>query len=499
LGKVSSITGTPTCFAAGGGGGLYAASPSSRSNGGGCTDFVGNPGGSGTSGLTKGLNATANTGSGGGGSGWVSNTSGSDLAGGDGASGIVVIRYITNLAPTFTLLASVDTTTAGTNYRFVLSGASTSPLTRNYKWETSTSSGSSWSTVVGATTETYTTTTLETTTSGAQFRYRVTVTDSDTAGLSISESSTAYLVINPRIVVDASKTTFTQKYGLTDTATATASLGTGSRTFSWTTRTGITWENTTTDNAKITVGPNLDVGTYSETLTVTDSVSATTTKVFSITITKGDQPDLVIPTLGIRGTPLNLYVASGGGGNGTVTYTLPSGSGGAGCSISGTSLSATTVGTCSVTVTKATSTNYLEKVQVVTVSFIEFVISVPQNNVGGGGEIGLNGATIWSELNTLPVVTSYTTHAKVGDTISITGSDLQEYDVTFTASSGTVTSPIVDFPPYRCMGEMCPPPGTFIGYTGTIHVVVPSGAITGPMVIRNRNGIKRVNFTVDPS
>jgi len=173
----------------------------------------------------------------------------------------------------------------------------------------------------------------------------------------------------------------------------------------------------------------------------------------------------------------------------------------AGCSLSGLTLTVnpTSITSCDVVTSKALDTNYLADSATVTVYLIDFVISVPQNNVGGGGEIGLNGATIWSELNTLPVVTSYTTHAKVGDTISITGADLQEYDVTFTASSGTVTSPFVDFPPYMCMGERCPPPGTFIGYTGTIHVVVPSGAITGPMVIRNRNGIKRINFTVDPA
>jgi hypothetical protein len=201
-----------------------------------------------------------------------------------------------------------------------------------------------------------------------------------------------------------------------------------------------------------------------------------------------------------RGSAVTL-IQLGGSGTGSRTETLTASSLAAGCSLSGLTLTVnpTTITSCDVITSKALDTNYLADSATVTVYLLEFVLSIPLGNVGGGGEIGLNGATIWSELNTLPVVTSYTTHAKVGDTISITGSDLQEYDVTFTASSGTVTSPIVDFPPYRCMGEMCPPPGTFIGYTGTIHVVVPSGAITGPMVIRNRNGIKRVNFTVDPA
>jgi hypothetical protein len=201
-----------------------------------------------------------------------------------------------------------------------------------------------------------------------------------------------------------------------------------------------------------------------------------------------------------KGTPRTL-IQLGGSGTGSRTETLTAASLAAGCSLSGLTLNVnpTTITSCDVITSKALDTNYLADSATVTVYLLEFVLSIPQGNVGGGGEIGLNGATIWSELNTLPVVTSYTTHAKVGDTISITGSDLQEYDVTFTASSGTVTSPIVDYPPYSCIGPMCPPPGSFIGFTGTYRVVVPAGAVTGPMVIRNRNGIKRVNFTVDPA
>lgn len=484
------VTGSTSYYGGGGGGGTcfnsigYATveGPAGGRGGGGAgaghTLNVGSPhGGSGL----------ANTG-GGGGAGSACNAGTTDgvnqrTNGGAGGSGLVVLKYITASAPIFTALAAVDTTTAGKTYSFVASGAAISPLTRVYKWETSTSSGVSWSTVTGATSETYTTTMLETTTSGAQFRYRVTITDSGTAGLAISESSTAYLVINPRIAVTASKTTFSQKYGLTDSTTASASLGTGSRTFSWTTRTGITWENTTTDNAKITVGPNLDVGTYSETLTVTDSVSATTTKVFSITITKGDQADLVIPTLGIRGTTLNLYVSAGGGGGGSVLYTLPSGGGSAGCTISVAALSASTVGTCDVTVTKETSSNYLEKVQVVTVSFIEYVMSVPQNQVGGGGQIGLNGETIFQTLASAPpTVSTYTNSASAGATISFTGTGfVSGYTVAFQdASGGEVTAAM-----------------TSVTST-SFSCVVPVSAISGPIIVRNNIGIKRLSFSVVP-
>jgi|GEM_PF-4245984 len=77
----------------------------------------------------------------------------------------------------------------------------------------------------------------------------------------------------------------------------------------------------------------------------------------TITIAKGTQAPLTITsTSGKYGTPLALS-ASGGSDGGAITYGVTS-PGTAGCSVSGSSLSATSAGTCSVTATMAGSSGY---------------------------------------------------------------------------------------------------------------------------------------------
>jgi hypothetical protein len=77
----------------------------------------------------------------------------------------------------------------------------------------------------------------------------------------------------------------------------------------------------------------------------------------TITIAKTDQAALMITsTSGIYSTPLTL-TTSGGSDNGAVTYVLDD-PGSAGCSISGSSLSATGAGSCTVTATMAANADY---------------------------------------------------------------------------------------------------------------------------------------------
>jgi hypothetical protein len=93
-GTSNSITGMPVCYATGGGGGtnVYWAPGTSGGAGGDCGVSAAPNGGSGTSTSLTPANPTPNTGAGGGGSGWSAS---SDLVGGNGASGIVVLRYVT--------------------------------------------------------------------------------------------------------------------------------------------------------------------------------------------------------------------------------------------------------------------------------------------------------------------------------------------------------------------------------------------------------------------
>jgi hypothetical protein len=189
-GKTSNITGVNVIYGGGGSGGNGNTSS---------TSFAGSDGGGGRGGSSNvtALNGTAGLGGGGGGGGSLATANSSvAFSGADGGSGVVIIRWITASAPTFTVPVAVDTTTALTRYTFRTSGAASSPLTRNFQWQFSTDTGTSWSTVQASTSDSYTTGLLDLGTSGPRYRYRVIVTDSDTAGLSISDSSTSYLVLN---------------------------------------------------------------------------------------------------------------------------------------------------------------------------------------------------------------------------------------------------------------------------------------------------------------
>jgi hypothetical protein len=277
---------TVTYYGGGGGGGSY--NPTLNSTGG--------LGGGGAGGKNaQGANGTFALGGGGGGGGFAGGTS---YGGGNGGSGVIIIRWITATAPIFTG-PKFDTLTAGLTESFTVTGSATSPLTRNFRWQVSTDTGTSWSNASqgsGVLTANYVTPTLETTTSGIRYQYRVVVTDSDTAGLFIVDTSTAvYLMINPRNTITSStgSATFTQKYGESRTAVFTFAFGTGPRTATVSSTTNnqngkITWSNLNSDSATVRVGTALSVGTYSETLTVTDSVTAFTTQALTITVSKAD-------------------------------------------------------------------------------------------------------------------------------------------------------------------------------------------------------------------
>jgi hypothetical protein len=102
-------------------------------------------------------------------------------------------------------------------------------------------------------------------------------------------------MINPSNTITSStgSAIFTQKYGESRTAVFTFAFGTGPRTATVLSTVNnqngrIAWSNLNSDSATVRVGTGLPVGTYSETLTVTDSVTAFTTQAISITVSKAD-------------------------------------------------------------------------------------------------------------------------------------------------------------------------------------------------------------------
>lgn len=89
-GTLNAITGASLCYATGGGAGTKVGFVAGQA--GDCGGASSPNGGAGTTGSVTPANPTPNTGAGGGGSGWSDSN---DLVGGNGASGVVVLRYLT--------------------------------------------------------------------------------------------------------------------------------------------------------------------------------------------------------------------------------------------------------------------------------------------------------------------------------------------------------------------------------------------------------------------
>jgi hypothetical protein len=177
-GLAASWTGLSTIFAAGGGGGA-----GNTNYSGGAAGSLG--AGAGGNNSTEPGRATANTGSGGGGGGGAS--VGDRYGGGDGASGIVVLRYELLAEPIISSAPSNQTVVAGNNGSFSVTATDAT----TYQWQVSTDSGSSWADVSGATASTLTLTSVAT--SSNLYQYRVVVTN--TSGLeSASVTSSAAIL-----------------------------------------------------------------------------------------------------------------------------------------------------------------------------------------------------------------------------------------------------------------------------------------------------------------
>ena len=246
--------------------------------GGGAGGGLTTAGSAGTLGGTAfGANAVANSGSGGGGGGGGASPS----VAGMGGSGVIILRYITAIKPSFTpptnaYLNLGMTETFTTN---VAQDSATVGLTRTFRWESSTSGSNGTFSVIkqgtGANNAFFSWVPPDTATSGSNFVYRVIVTDSDTAGLFIQDTSTpVFAVINPALRV-VSKSTITKTVGLSKMETFTVSLGTPTYRYSLSPDHAFFWIDTATSTTpRIRIADTATVGTYFETFTVTDSVSA---------------------------------------------------------------------------------------------------------------------------------------------------------------------------------------------------------------------------------
>ena len=284
-GVSSSITGTTESYAGGGGGGGW---------GGNTGGGAGGAGGGGAGGITNsqaGKNGTAFTG-GGGGAG-----SSSANIGGSGGSGIIIVRWITASKPAFTppTIAYLNAGMTETFTTNVAQDSATVTLTRTFRWESTTpTSGGVYQVIkqgTGAANASFSWVPTDTTTSGSGYLYRVIVTDSDTAGLFIQDTSTpVYAVINQPLRVTGS-TSVPKAINLQRSETYTITLGTPTYRASLSpVIPGISLDTSTAGFAVIRIAETVTVGTYLETLTVLDSVSAAV--VIPLVITVASPPQL---------------------------------------------------------------------------------------------------------------------------------------------------------------------------------------------------------------
>ena len=258
-----------------------------------------------------GTSGTVNTGGGGG-----AGASEVGIAfGGNGGSGFIVIKYITQ-TPTILTQPISDTTTVGTVETFTITtSVPPSPLTKAVQWQytadtiTGTTGWTNVSTGTGFTTDTFTTASLSN--SMNKFRYRAIVTFSDSNQLSVVEtSSVAVITINDSITITSDTSTITRKYGDAQTVinitysggtTSTGAIGTST---SHTVNTpygalanGKIYIDTSTSSVKFKVDTGTVVGTYYETITVTDYRGAVTSYTQKVIVNPADTLTVQADTL----------------------------------------------------------------------------------------------------------------------------------------------------------------------------------------------------------
>lgn len=211
--------------------------------------------------------------------------------GAQGGSGLIVIRYITALTPSYTKptnttinLGMVESFTTN-----ALVDSATAGLTRTFRWESTTAgSGGTFSSIktgTGISNASFSWTPSDTRTTGSNFLYRVVVTDSDSDGLFIVDTSTAvFATINGTLSL-ISKSTITKTVNISKSETFTVLNGTPTYRYTLTPDGPNFWVDTSiAGSPRIRIADTATVGTYYETFTVIDSISASVTVPLTIVI-----------------------------------------------------------------------------------------------------------------------------------------------------------------------------------------------------------------------
>ncbi len=280
-----------------------------------------------------------------------------------------------------------------------------------------------------------------------------------------------------------------QKHNTTtiETFTITSGGDTKTVTFAVGNRTGIEWNTSDTSTVRLTVKPDLVVGTFYDTVTVTDNFSTSTILPIKITISKGDQARLSIGQYnafpGVSSYPINVY---GGSGTGTVTRSLVD-SGTAGCVLTSSMfLTASRVGACTVRAVKATDANWLTETATATIYWIQWSDAYATRAPSTPTEIVLNHSTAITKYNydTL-TVTSYQNSSGVTITSIATGATLRIIGDGFDPTSAYTE--VV----FASMDALDLTSGLQVissGGSNYLQLTVPSGVTTGAITVNSPKG-----------
>jgi hypothetical protein len=281
-----------------------------------------------------------------------------------------------------------------------------------------------------------------------------------------------------------------QKHNTTTVETFTVTSGgdTKTVTFAVGNRTGVEWNTSDTNTVRLTVKPDLVVGTFYDTITVTDNLSASTILPVKITISKGDQAKLSFGQYnafpGVSTYPVNVY---GGSGGGTVTRSLVD-SGTAGCVLTSSMfLTAARVGACTVRAVKATDTNWLAETATATIYWIQWSDAYATRAPSTPTEIVLNHQTAITKYNyeTL-TVTSYQNSSGVTITSIATGATLRIIGDGFDPT--VAYTEVVFFNNSEALDLTSGLQVISSGGSNYLQLTVPSGAASGAITVNSPKG-----------
>jgi hypothetical protein len=292
-----------------------------------------------------------------------------------------------------------------------------------------------------------------------------------------------------------------QKHNTTtvESFTVTAGGDTKTVTFAVGNRTGIEWNTSDSTTVRLTVKPELTVGTYFDTVTVTDNLGGSSFLPLRITINKGDQAKLSFGQYnafpGVSTYPVNVY---GGSGGGTVTRSLVD-SGTAGCVLTSSMfLTAARVGACTVRAVKATDTNWLAETATATIYWIQWSDAYATRVPSTPTEIVLNHSTAITKYNyeTL-TVTTYQNSSGVTITSIATGATLRIIGDGFDPAAAYTE--VVFFNNSEALDLTSGLQVISSGGSNYLQLTVPSGAESGIITVNSPKGTARgPSLTITP-